>query len=202
MFIILACFIEALLTTVRVYLGFSYSILIGFLVYFLVSYVCLNLSKSVKPHIISVMLFSGVTALHLPPRLMDFQESAVSFPDYIFHSLGLVTGYLFYTMKSSKKWIVVSIALGSTLLMFFKGYSMWLHKLNYDNYTGRYFSRLPEFSAVDAQGNIVSNSSITGKIVFVDIWHTRCGSCFRKFPALNELYLKYKDNEEVRFIAM
>ena len=202
LFIILACLVEASLTPVRAFLGFSYSILIGFVLFFLGSYSCFKLSKSVKPYIILVMLFSGVSALHLPPRFIDFQESAVSFPDYIFHSLGLVTGYAFYVMKSSNKWLVAGLAMALTLFMFFKGYSMWLHKLNYDNYTGRYFARLPGFTAEDGQGNIVSNVSIAGKLVLMDVWHTRCGACFKKFPALNELYLKYKDNQKVKIYAV
>src|ERR1700752_1214549 len=97
---LLGCFIEALMTYVRG-LGFPTSILIGFVVFFLVSYGSFKLIKRVKPYIILVMLFLGVSALLLPPRLIDFQESAVSFPDYIFHSLGLATGYAFYVMKSS-----------------------------------------------------------------------------------------------------
>jgi thiol-disulfide isomerase/thioredoxin len=86
--------------------------------------------------------------------------------------------------------------------MFFKGYGMWLHKLNYDNYTGRYFAQLPGFAAEDGQGSIISNASIADKVVLMDIWHTRCGACFKKFPALNELYLKYKDNEKVKIYAV
>jgi len=199
---LLACFVEGSLTVVRMYLGFPYSIVIGFFIFFLVAYSCLKLSKSVKPNITLVMLFSGVSALLLPPRFIDFQESAVSFPDYIFHSLGLITGYVFYVMKSSKKWLVAGLAMASTLFMFFKGYSMWLHKLNYDNYTGRYFARLPGFTAEDGQGNIVSNVTIAGKLVLMDVWHTRCGACFKKFPALNELYLKYKNNEKVKIYAV
>ena len=94
------------------------------------------------------------------------------------------------------------VGFAATLFMFFKGYSMWLHKLNFDTYTGRFYAKLPEFSAEDIQGNKVSDSSISDKIVFIDFWHTQCGACFRKFPALNELYLKYKDNDKIKVFAL
>ena len=129
---------------------------------------------------------------------MDFQGTLISFPDYIFHVLGLLSAYLFYIVKSSKKWIVAGLGVAATLFMFFKGYGMWLHKLNFDSFTGYYYAKLPEFSAEDREGNAISNSSFSDKIVFIDFWHTQCGACFRKFPALNELYLKYKDNDKVK----
>ncbi len=202
LFAIMACIIEASLVPVRFFLGFTYSILIGFVVFFIVAYGCFRLYKRVKPHIILVMLLLGVSALLLPPRFIDFRESAVSFPDYVFHSLGVFTAYCFYVVRAPGKWIAVGLSSALTLFMFFKGYSMWLHKLNFDSYTGRYFARLPEFTAEDGEGNLVSNASVTGKVVLMDIWHTRCGACFRKFPALNELYLKYKDNEKVKIYAV
>ena len=202
LFAIMACAIEALLTFVRVELGFTYSTLIGSFLFFFVAFISFRLTKSLSPHIIAISLILGVSALHLPPRIMDFQGTLISFPDYIFHVLGLLSAYLFYIVKSPKKWIVVGLGLAATLFMFFKGYGMWLHKLNFDSFTGYYYAKLPEFSAEDIQGRIVSNSSFADKIVFIDFWHTQCGACFRKFPALNELYLKYKDNEKVKIFAL
>jgi thiol-disulfide isomerase/thioredoxin len=199
---ILAGATEALMSYVRGYLGFPYSILIGFVIFFLLCYWSIRWARTVKPAIIFVSLFLGVSALLLPPRFIDFQGSLVSFPDLIFHSLGVVAGFAFYMIKSSKRWIVAGLGLAATLFMFFKGYSMWLHKLNFDSYTGRYFARLPEFTAEDDKGNVVSNLSVAGKVVLMDVWHTRCGACFRKFPALNELYLKYKDNDKVKIYAV
>ena len=200
--LILASSIELSLSIVRGRFGFPYSILIGFVLFLLVAYISFKLIRALSVHMIVVLLFIGLSALLLPPRLMDFHGTMVSLPDYVFHSLGLFTAYCFRIARSPGKWIAVGLSFTLTCFMFLKGYSMWLHKLNYDNYTGRYFSRLPEFSAVDAQENIVSNISIADKIVFIDIWHTRCASCFRNFPTLNELYMKYKDYEEVRFFAM
>ena len=200
--LVLASSIELSMSVVRGRFGFTSSILIGFILFFVVAFIAFKLSRALTAHVIVVFMFIGVSVLLLPPRIVDFQGTMVSLPDYVFHSLGLFAAYCFYIVRSPAKWISVGLSITLTLFMFFKGYSMWLHKLNYDNYTGRYFARLPEFTAEDGQGKIVSNVSIAGKLVLMDVWHTRCGACFRKFPALNELYLKYKDNDKVRFIAM
>src|SRR5688500_186114 len=155
-----------------------YSTLIVSFLFFFVAFISFRLTKSLSPHIIAISLILGVSALHLPPRIIDFQGTLVSFPDYIFHVLGLLSAYLFYIVKSPKKWIVAGLGFAATLFMFFKGYGMWLHKLNFDSYTGHYYAKLPEFSAEDIQGRIVSNSSFSDKIVFIDFWHTQCGACF------------------------
>jgi len=202
LFVIMACAIEALLTIVRTELGLSYSVLIGFFLFFFVAYISFRLTKSLSPQIVAISLLLGVSALHLPPRFIDFQGTLISFPDYIFHVLGLLSAYLFYIVKSAKKWIAVGFGFAATFFMFFKGYSMWLHKLNFGTYTGYYYAKLPEFSAENMQSGKVSNSSFSDKIVLIDFWHTQCGACFRKFPILNELYLKYKDNEKIEIFAL
>ena len=202
LFIIMACFIELLLGIVRGDIGLSYSTLIGFFLFFFVAYISFRPTRSLSPHIVAISLFSGVSALHLPPRLIDFHGTLISFPDYIFHVLGLISAYLFYIVKSSKKWIAVGLGLAFVFFVFFKGYSMWLHKLNFDTFTGYYYAKLPQFEAEDKQGNRVSNGSLADKLVFIDFWHTQCGACFRKFPSLNELYLKYKDNKKIEVFAL
>jgi thiol-disulfide isomerase/thioredoxin len=202
LFGIMACAIELLLGIVRGDIGLSYSTFIGFFLFFFVAYISFRLTKRLRTHKVAISLFLGVSALYLPPRFIDFQGTLISFPDYIFHVLGLLSAYLFYVVKSSKKWIAVGFGFATSFFMFFKGYSMWLHKLNFGTYTGYYYAKLPQFSAVDKQGNIVSNDSLADKLVLLDFWHTQCGACFRKFPALNELYLKYKDNENVEIFAL
>ncbi len=202
LFIILAYVIELSLAIVRGNLGLIYSILIGFFLFFFVAYISFRLTKSLSPHIIAISLILGVSALHLPPRLIDFQGTLISFPDYIFHVLDLLSAYFFYIVKSSKKWVAIGFGFAATLFMFFKGYGMWLHKLNFDSFTGYYYAKLPEFSAENMKGKKVSNSSLSDKIVLIDFWHTQCGACFRKFPTLNELYLKYKDNERIEVFAL
>lgn len=200
--IILAGAIELSLTIVRVGPGLSFSLLIGFSFFTFITYISLLFIKKLKPFIIIILFFLGISAVHLPPRLVDFNETLVSLPDYIFHVLGLLTAWFFYLIPSRKKWIIPGAAFTLTFFMFFRGYSMWLHKLNFDTYTGNYIAAFPEFAAEGKNGNRISKDSLKSKLVLIDFWHTQCAACFRKFPILDKIYIKYQLNSRVKFLAL
>lgn len=52
----------------------------------------------------------------------------------------------------------------------------------------------------DVHGDTTALSLMHGKVVFINIWATWCGPCRDELPGLNELYLRYKDNENVKFL--
>ena len=200
--IILAAAIELSLTAVRADVGFSYSMLIGYTIYFFMAYILMRLIKKLTPFLIILSLFLGISAMHLPPRLIDFDGTLVSLPDYVFHVLALVTAWLFHIAQSWKKWVIAGLGFSITLFMFFQGYSMWIHKLNFDSYSGHYSAPFPEFVADEENGNRISKDSLKGRLVLIDFWHTQCAACFRKFPMLNRIYLKHLSNPGVKFLAL
>jgi thiol-disulfide isomerase/thioredoxin len=200
--IILAAAIELSLTIVRTDMGFSYSMLFGFTIFFFMGFILMRLVKKLSPILIILSLFIGISALYLPPRLIDFEGTMVSLPDYVFHVVGLLTALLFYLTRSLLKWIIAGVGFGLTLFMFFKGYSMWIHKLNFETYSGNYIAPIPEFVAEYKNGNRITRDSLKSKFVLIDIWHTQCAACFRKFPLLDKIYLKYRLNPRVKFFAL
>ncbi len=48
----------------------------------------------------------------------------------------------------------------------------------------------------------VTLQAFKDKIVILDFWHTRCGSCFQKFPELEQLQKKYAGDERVMIMAV
>jgi thiol-disulfide isomerase/thioredoxin len=60
----------------------------------------------------------------------------------------------------------------------------------------------PDFSFVDLEGKSITRESLAGKITVLDVWATWCGPCRKSLPELEEVYQKYKDNEEVTFLAV
>jgi thiol-disulfide isomerase/thioredoxin len=200
--LILAAAIELSLTVVRADLGFSFSLLIGYTIFFFIAYISMRLIKKLTPFLSIFSLFLGISAMHLPPRLIDFEGTLVSLPDYVFHVLGLLTAWLFYIAGPLKKWIPAGIGFAVALFMFYRGYSMWIHKLNFDTYSGYYSSEFPEFIAEGKTGNKISRDSLTRKLVLIDFWHTQCASCFRKFPILEEIYVKHRLNPMIKILAL
>jgi thiol-disulfide isomerase/thioredoxin len=62
--------------------------------------------------------------------------------------------------------------------------------------------KAPTFSLFAPPGStmIVSNSS--GKITVLDFWASWCGPCRLEFPYIQQLYEKYKDNTDIKFVAI
>lgn len=58
----------------------------------------------------------------------------------------------------------------------------------------------PDFNWIDISGNSYSLSSLKGKVVVLNFWHTSCIPCIAEMPLLNELVKQY-DGKEVLFIA-
>jgi thiol-disulfide isomerase/thioredoxin len=56
--------------------------------------------------------------------------------------------------------------------------------------TGKLF---PEISLADTGS--VNTSSFKGKLLFLDLWSSWCGSCRKQFPHLKKVYAKYNSKE-------
>ena len=61
---------------------------------------------------------------------------------------------------------------------------------------------VPEFSFVDLEGNRITRESLAGKTAVLDFWATWCDPCRATLPDLEQVYQKYKDNEQVTFLAV
>ena len=46
-----------------------------------------------------------------------------------------------------------------------------------------------------------SNSTLKGKIIFINFWFATCPPCLAEFDELNKLYAKFKDNSNFEFIS-
>lgn len=61
---------------------------------------------------------------------------------------------------------------------------------------------LPQFYLFDIDNNVISTQSTEGKIVVFNFWFTSCPPCIKELPELNEVYQKYKDNDDIVFAAI
>lgn len=52
------------------------------------------------------------------------------------------------------------------------------------------------------EGKTVRLSSLTGKVLYIDIWATWCGPCCAEIPHLEKLVERFKGNDKVKFISI
>jgi thiol-disulfide isomerase/thioredoxin len=57
-----------------------------------------------------------------------------------------------------------------------------------------------EFTLLD--GPTISESSLKGKVVVLDLWGTWCAPCVQELPNLGQIYSRYHDNPKVQFLAV
>lgn len=57
--------------------------------------------------------------------------------------------------------------------------------------------KLPSLSIKMADGRLITNNDINGKVSVVMLFTTTCEDCRNQFPAVEELYQKYKNDDRV-----
>lgn len=184
--------------------GFPVSSLVGFVVMTYVTMFCLNRYKEkLSSGVIIVALLAGHSLVELPTRIIDFQGPLVSFPDFVVRTLGIVCGAIYWQTKAPLNLATLALLCTVPVFMYFQGYNYWLQKLNYGTFTGNVsYSQPTYFEAFTKNGKVINDSDLENKIVLLDFWNTTCGVCFMKFPYVEELQAKYKDDPNVMIMAV
>jgi hypothetical protein len=50
-----------------------------------------------------------------------------------------------------------------------------------------YGAQAPEFSFKDPSGKTIKLADFAGKYIYIDVWNSACGPCFKEFPVMEEL---------------
>lgn len=62
--------------------------------------------------------------------------------------------------------------------------------------------KIESFSFRGLDGTVIDDKALQGKIKVLDFWFTTCPPCRLSAPVLEALYRKYRDNEDVAFLAV
>lgn len=63
-------------------------------------------------------------------------------------------------------------------------------------------AELNTFSFRDEKGAIATTANLKGKVVFINFWATWCPPCRAEMPALNDLYNKFRDDDQFVFLFL
>ncbi len=193
-----------ILSPLRGYVSFQSDAVIGFICYLLLTIYSVKKYQSIySTFAIFIILIIGRWTLELPIRILFFESTLVSFPDSLMQTIGIICGFLYCQLKKPFSILTVVLGFSITVFMFFEGYSLWIHKLNFGTFTGKISSALPaKFEAFDEQKKLITATDFENKIVLLDFWYSGCGVCFDKFPQLQTVYEKYQNDPDVMILAV
>ena len=179
----------------RSYVNFQTSSLLGSIAYFGITWFFLKKFHSNVPDwSILLVILLGLSVLQIPIRILDWDANLVSLPDFLIHNIAILISFLFY--KSGRIGIPVSIAyLAFLIFIYFNGYSLYLHYLNFGTLSGKVSETCPPFELFREDSTKFTNDYFNDKILVLDFWNTGCGVCFRKFPELEKKFVKYRSEE-------
>jgi len=63
-------------------------------------------------------------------------------------------------------------------------------------------AKVPYFNMIDRDGNVIKTDNTKRKVVVFNFWFASCPPCMAEVPELNEVYEKYKDNNDIVFAAI
>jgi|GEM_PF-296162 len=203
--ILFSLLLEILTSPFRAYLGgFPVSCVVGFIAFFILTII---ISKRYSSKLSLGLIFLGMTLglfiIQIPTRILDFDGTLVSLPDFICRFLGIVCGWTFMVLSGFKKWAPFSLGLLFSVFLLIWGYDYWLFKISFGTFTGHVYYKQPiPIIGHDQNDHHLTGSETKGKIVVLDFWHTACGVCFEEFPEVQSLYNKLKSDSSIIFLAV
>ncbi len=61
--------------------------------------------------------------------------------------------------------------------------------------------KIQPFSVLDINGQSFNSNELQGKVVVLNFWFVACGPCLKEIPELNQMVEKYKNRNDVIFLA-
>lgn len=179
------------------------STLLGFVLYYIATYLlCKKKQMTIQPKIVLLIIVLALSLLQLPLRIASFEDTLVTFPDFLINLLGIFFGYLSFVKRKAMKYLFVS-GLLLCIFMWIWGYTFFFHWENFGTITGEIDEQITEdVYMTDKNGNGTSLYQNKGKILVLDCWHEGCGSCFKQLPRFQRLFDKYKEIDDLRFYTL
>jgi thiol-disulfide isomerase/thioredoxin len=148
------------------------------------------------------LILLPLVLFYLPVHIF-LEDAQVSLPSSASHFVGILFGVFIYNSDSflQKAFYQLGVFL-ICLLMFVKGYDMWIHKINYGTFSSEMLMKAPIFHFENEYGGIITNQDFKNKMVVLDFWTTSCGACFKKFPTLEALYSKVASRSDIKIYSV
>lgn len=204
-FIILLVSVSMLLLIPFISSEIYYITLLSFVGYFYLTLLFFKVfGEKLSTITIVVIIFATMFLLQLPTIYTWFIWDTWGLPRVVADCLSVVSAYFYFKGKQPKNILPFALSSCFVVFMFFQGWDYWLHRVNFGTFTGKVSaSNLPaRFESFDEQKNPLTEDDFNRKVVLLDFWTTTCGVCFQKFPQVQTVYDKYKNDSSVMILAV
>lgn len=65
----------------------------------------------------------------------------------------------------------------------------------------KYGTDYPVFTVINLEGDTITEKDLQGKVTLINFWFESCAPCMAEMPALQELYLKYRNHPEFQLLS-
>lgn len=139
--------------------------------------------------------------LQIAATLIDGALPSIGLPNIIVSFFGIIAACV-WAGKTIAMGIKVLIPIAIYIFSFWYiigGYNYWFNFLGNATFTGKVNIQMPKgwYTYSEKQDTFDADFYLN-KIVLLDFWNTSCGVCFKKFPELENLYQKHR--QEKNFI--
>jgi len=181
------------------YIAVPYNFLFRFAVtYAFVLGFCL-VRKPTGRQLFLIFLF-GFTLPDIALRLIDGMTDAMrTLPDQVLEIVPAVCAYYWCKSRRILPTIVASGLLVIALVFFS---AKWMQYASYGNFTGAVHMPVSGWKVYDKQSDTLQARDYGNKVIVFDVWNTGCVSCFNRFPILQGLYEKYRNDPRVSIQAL
>lgn len=177
------------------------SVLLGLTYFFLNQYLDKQEFKSAKME----YLLKGVILLPFPILILGMaiyygEELKHIYPLPFLVILSIIASEISVRLKKSLP-SRIKFFISYFVLLLFAGLILFPNYLAFINSSNPYVNKdFPNQEFVNMKGAPIKLGK--GKVKVIEMWHTGCSSCFKKFPAFDEFREKYQHNPNVCFYAL
>jgi thiol-disulfide isomerase/thioredoxin len=177
--------------------GLPLSLLFLSISYFVLTIVLLNKyggSLSKFGIILSIIL----AFIDIPLHIIDFRETLISFPELLSRLLAVCLGYLYFSLKTTSRKVVLFIVSISFFLSFsIWGYSYYGNYLNFGTITGKVNQKTDKDNIMfqTMSGDSVGLFDLCEEYLLFDMWSTGCHACLWAFPHVQTIYDMYAEDD-------
>lgn len=137
----------------------------------------------------------GRVILEIPVRIMDWEETLISFPTTVLACITIVLTVVISVLRKNKYVTIFAVSLWGYSVLFW--HKSWLESLTW----GPTSETSVVFCAVNTPKGNVLLDSISSEYILLDFWNSRCSICYEKFPELQSLFERAEKSQKKITVA-